>query len=146
MTEVGYLALFISSFLSATVLPMSSEAVVVAMIIGGFDVMLTITVATIGNVLGSMTTYWLGYIGDWKRISRWIGITSDKAERFMSHTQKYGAWFGLLVWVPAIGDVIALCLGLLRISFWESTVMITIGKAARYIVLAYLTIKGIELI
>lgn len=146
MAELGYFALFVSSFLSATILPMSSEAVVVAMLIGGFDATLTIAVATVGNVLGSLTTYWLGYIGDWQRISRWLGITPAKAEQVKAHTQRYGAWCGLLVWLPVVGDVIALCLGLIHVSFAQSATMITIGKAVRYIVLACLTIKGIELI
>lgn len=146
MTEVGYLGLFVASFLAATILPFSSEALLVAMIAGGFDTMATVVVASLGNWLGSMSTYALGYIGDWKRIERWLKIDPSKTEKYLNVTHKYGSWLGLVVWVPGVGDVIAICMGLLRTPVLWSTILILIGKFARYAVLAYLTLKGTDII
>ena len=64
MSECGYLALFVVCFLSATLLPFSSEAVLSAMIIADYDPILTVSVATAGNWLGSMFTYAMGYLGN----------------------------------------------------------------------------------
>lgn len=140
MTELGYFALFISSFLSATILPMSSEAVLSGMIFGGFSPVATVVVATLGNWLGSMSTYWLGYIGNIEKIEKWLKITPKKTEKYRAKTEKYGAWFGLLVWVPVIGDVLAVCMGLVRTPLITSAVLIFVGKAVRYILWCVLTL------
>lgn len=142
MPEYGYFALFAASFLSATLFPFSSEAVLSAMLIAGFHPAIAVLVATAGNWLGSMTTYALGYIGNLERIERWLHISEAKIEKFRLRTEKYGSWFGLLVWLPGIGDVIAVCLGLARTPVAPTAVMILIGKALRYIVLATLVCEG----
>ncbi len=139
MDELGYGALLLSSFLSATILPMSSEALLAAMIAGGFDLWSVVAVATFGNWTGSLTSYALGYAGNAGRIEKWLRIDSEKIERFRRRTEKYGAWFGLVVWVPGIGDVIAVCLGLVRAPVVATSLSILIGKAARYIALAMAT-------
>lgn len=139
-----YASLFVTSFLAATVLPFGSEAVFVGMLVGGCDAMAAFVAATLGNWLGSMTTYALGYAGDWRRISKWLKISPEKTEKVMGKTEKYGAWFGLLVWVPGVGDVICVCLGLLRTPIAATTLMILLGKAARYAFLAVSTLYFVE--
>ena len=143
MSECGYLALFVACFLSATLLPFSSEAVLSAMIIADYDPILTVSVATAGNWLGSIATYAIGYLGNLEKIERWLHISEEKINRFRSRTDKYGCWIGLIVWLPVIGDVIAVCLGLARTPFVPTAVMILTGKAIRYIVLALLLQRGI---
>ena len=65
LTEWGLFGLFISSFLSATVIPFSSEFVLSFMILNGFDIYLTILIATIGNWLGGLSSYLIGRLGKW---------------------------------------------------------------------------------
>ncbi|MDO4461439.1 MAG: YqaA family protein [Bacteroidia bacterium] len=139
MGELGYFALFISSFLAATVLPFSSEAIVAAMIIGPFNPYMVFIIATMGNWLGSVVTYYMGYAGNWDRIEKWLKIERSKTERYILFARKYGAWMGFLVWVPLIGDILALCLGLIRCNPIISNVTILIGKCVRYAVVIYLT-------
>lgn len=139
MTELGYATLFVSSFLAATVLPFSSEAVLSAMIVADYNLWAAVAVATAGNWLGSLATYWLGYLGNLDRIERWLKIKSDKIHRFTNRTRRWGAWFGLIVWVPGIGDVIAVCLGLIKAPFIPTAVMILVGKLGRYAVWAIAT-------
>jgi membrane protein YqaA with SNARE-associated domain len=50
----GYLNLFILSFLASTVLPLGSEALVVALIYQGFSPFTVIMVATVGNYVSSL--------------------------------------------------------------------------------------------
>ncbi|WP_243684120.1 YqaA family protein [Methanosarcina barkeri] len=63
ITDYGYLNLFVLSFLASTVLPLGSEALVVALIYQGFNPFAVVLVATSGNYLGSCTTYYLGLKG-----------------------------------------------------------------------------------
>ncbi|MCQ2211235.1 MAG: DedA family protein [Paludibacteraceae bacterium] len=141
MEEAGLLGLFIASFLSATILPFSSEAILVGVLYAGFDVLGVIVVATLGNWLGSMSSYALGYVGNWQRIQQWLKISEEKTLKYNSLTQKYGFWLGLIVWVPGIGDIIAVCLGLMRTPILRTSVMIFVGKLFRYAIIAFMTIK-----
>ena len=64
LTELGYLGLFIASFLAATVVPFSSEVVFSAMIyLQHLDPWTCVFVATLGNWLGGMTSYYVGLLG-----------------------------------------------------------------------------------
>ena len=146
MSELGYIGLFVASFLSATILPFSSEAVLATMIAAGFGYVECVVVATMGNWLGSMSTYALGYIGNWQRIEKWLKIDHNKSERYVSLSHKYGSWLGLLVWLPGIGDVIALALGLIRTPLIFTAISILIGKMVRYIIIAWLTYQSIDIL
>ena len=70
LQELGYLGLFISSFLSATLIPLSPEIVLSVLIAKGFSIPISIFIATMGNWFGSILTYYIGKIGDWKKIER----------------------------------------------------------------------------
>ena len=59
----GYAGLFVSSFISATVLPMSSEVVFSAFVVGKFNLLYCVLWASLGNFLGGMTGYYLGWLG-----------------------------------------------------------------------------------
>ena len=72
LEELGYLGLFISSFLSATLIPLSPEILLGILIFNGFKLWLSILVATLGNFLGGITTYFVGYLGDWKKIEKYV--------------------------------------------------------------------------
>ena len=146
MNELGYIGLFLASFLSATILPFSSEAILAAMIAGGFGVAECVAVASVGNWLGSMSTYALGYIGNWQRIEKWLKIDPDKSSRYVELSRKYGSWLGLLVWLPGIGDVIALALGLIRTPLILTSITIFVGKTVRYIAIAWLTYQGVDIL
>lgn len=141
----GYLGLFIASFLSATILPFSSEALLCGMIIGGFDPYISLIVATVGNWLGSMSTFLLGYWGDWNRIERWLKIDRNKTEKYIEKARRWGYWAGMLVWVPVVGDIICVALGLVRTNVFRTSVTIFVGKFVRYFVIVYLTAMGYEI-
>lgn len=133
--ELGYVGLFLVSFLSATIIPASSEAVFVLMISNGFDPFFSLVLATIGNTLGGMTSYVLGRLGNWKWLNKWFGIKEDKVARFQSRVQITGIYSALLCWAPVIGDIIAVVLGFLRLRIVPVLILMTIGKLARYLFL-----------
>ena len=53
-TELGYLGLFVASFLAATILPLSSEVVLSALLLNGLSPVALITIATIGISIGTI--------------------------------------------------------------------------------------------
>ena len=138
MFEVGYVGLFFASFLAATIIPFSSDAIVVTMVALGYDAFQTIAIATIGNTLGGVSSYGLGWLGKWDWIEKYLKIKKEKIEKMRQRIQKYTGLAAFLTWLPFIGDVIAVTLGFLKINFFKVAIFMTTGKLARYIVIVYL--------
>ena len=136
--ELGYAGLFFASFLAATIVPFSSDAIVVGMVAGGYDAFWTITIATIGNTLGGLSSYGLGYLGKWDWIEKYLKIKKEKLEKMQIRIKKYTGLAAFLTWLPIVGDVIAVALGLLKINVYKVTIFMTVGKLARYIAIVYL--------
>jgi membrane protein YqaA with SNARE-associated domain len=130
----AYAALFASAFTSATVLPGSSEAVLLALLATGHGAPLPlIAVATAGNVLGSMVNWMLGRLFSALRSRRWFPIDNRSYGRASDWYARYGAWSLLLSWLPVIGDPLTVVAGALRVSLLRFLILVTIGKAARYL-------------
>ena len=127
--EAGLATLFAAAFVSATVLPANSEIVLLAVVKGYPERLWTaIAVATLGNTLGGLTTYGIGRLLPQKRLP---------PERQLAPVRRWGAWALLLSWVPIVGDALCAAAGWLRVPLGRATAAIALGKAARYVVVAY---------
>jgi membrane protein YqaA with SNARE-associated domain len=138
IVNYGYLNLFILSFLASTVLPLGSEALVITLIYEGFNPFTIILVATVGNYLGSCTTYYLGLKGR-PMLEKYLSPSPKQLEKSERLFKRYGIYTLLFTWVPGIGDAITMVAGLMRISFGSFSVLVFLGKFGRYFVIAYLT-------
>lgn len=138
----GLTGLFIISFLAATILPLGSEWLLVALIIQGQPVQQVVMVATAGNVLGGLTTYGLGYYGSTFITTRILRISSKNSQKAMALYRKYGSWSLLLSWVPIIGDPLCLVAGSLKLHPALFTIAVLCGKWARYSLIASITIQA----
>ncbi|OAN28460.1 YqaA family protein [Pseudomonas oryzihabitans] len=137
----GYLGLFVAAFGAATLLPLQSEAVLVGLLATErYQTWALLAVATAGNVLGSVVNWWLGRSIEHYRHKRWFPISSEKLEKAQRAYQRYGRGSLLFSWVPIIGDPITVVAGILREPFWSFLVLVTLAKAARYLVLIGLTL------
>ncbi|WP_048174533.1 YqaA family protein [Methanosarcina siciliae] len=134
--DYGYLHLFVLSFLASTVLPLGSEALVIALVYQGFSPFAVVMVATIGNFLGSCTTYYLGLKGR-NVLERYLSPSPEKLEKSERLFNKYGVYTLLFTWVPGIGDAITMVAGLMQLSFRPFSILVFLGKFGRYLVLAY---------
>ena len=76
LLEYGYIGLFIGAFLAATILPMSSDVLLVGLLAVGADPYISVAVATAGNWLGGLTSYWLGRAGKWEWIEKYFKVKS----------------------------------------------------------------------
>ena len=131
----GYMGMALSAFLAASILPFSSEAVMVGLLAAGLDMWALVAWGTVGNVLGSLFNYGIGRLGKMEWIEKYLHTKPedlDRARRFMGGR---GAWMGLFSCIPVIGDVITIVLGLMRANLTIFTISVTISKLARYVVL-----------
>ncbi len=131
--------LFLASFLAATVVPFSSEALLSFLIVNGTDPYIAVAVASAGNWLGGMTSYAIGYLGKWKWIEKYLRIKRETIEKWHDRLYKRGAVFAFLSWVPAVGDIFAVGLGLLRANIWITAIAMLAGKFLRYVIWGWLT-------
>jgi membrane protein YqaA with SNARE-associated domain len=132
LIEYGYIGVFVASFLAATVLPFSSEVVLTGALLGGSSYLPCIASATAGNFLGGMTCYWLGAVGKMEWIQKYLKLDANRLSRVQEWMKHKGAWMGFWVFLPGIGDFIAVGLGLLRSNIWIVAISMLTGKAARY--------------
>ena len=134
-----YLSLFIISFLAATILPFSSELTLAGLVAtSNYDNLLLLIVASLGNVLGSVVNWILGFYSRDLSTKKWFPFKDEQIEKSSKWFNKFGRWSLLFAWVPIIGDPLTLVAGLLRVKFIEFIILVTIGKVVRYLVIFYL--------
>lgn len=138
LPQAGLTAIFLASLVSATLLPMGSEAVLLAYLNVAPDMLwAAIAVATLGNTLGGVITYGMGrgaeavyeHYANPSQAGRW----TLKAHAW---TRRWGAPVLLLSWLPVIGDPLCAVAGWLKLPFWTSVFYIAVGKCVRYVALA----------
>ena len=131
-------SLFLSALISSTLMPGGSEALLLYRLYEGGDAIALVLIATVGNVLGSMITYAMGRIGNEAVHKKWLQMDEAKVARAEGWFAKYGQASLLFTWLPVVGDPLCLVAGLLRSPLIWFVLLVTIGKAARYIMLAWL--------
>ena len=141
----SYPALFILSFLASTLIPLGSEWLLAVMLMKQSDPAMTVAVATIGNTLGACTTWAIGFYGGPFLVRRVLRIDMASEESAKRIYQRYGAWSLLFSWLPFIGDPLCLLGGILRVRLGRFFLLVFIGKLARYAVVAWLTLGGMQM-
>jgi membrane protein YqaA with SNARE-associated domain len=134
-----YGALFTAAFISATIFPGQSEVLLVGLLAAGHPPLLLVIVASTGNVLGSVASWFMGRGIDRFRDRRWFPVTPDAMERATRWYARYGIWSLLLSWAPVIGDPITLVAGVLRVPLPRFVLLVAVAKTARYVVLTAVT-------
>lgn len=142
--NIGLVTLLVAGFVSSTLLPGGSEPLLVAYLAQQAPAAMWPTVALavlavgFGNMLGGLVTYGMGrggrYLwGRWRQELDQDRQSHQKARRWLD---RWGPWALLLSWIPIVGDPLCLVAGAMRLRFWACAVAITVGKFARYVVLA----------
>ncbi len=139
LIEYGLWGLFLASFLAATVVPFSSEALLTLLIAGGTDPVPAVLVSTAGNWLGGMSSYTIGYLGKWEWIEKYLRIKRETLEKWHQRLYRRGALFAFLSWVPGVGDVFAVGLGLLRSNIPITATAMLAGKFLRYVIWGWIS-------
>ena len=130
-----YFILFGSAFISATLFPLGSEALLIYDINLGHNLYLLLLFATFGNSLGSVVNYFLGLKGEEYLINKKL-LNEKYILKAKSYFDKYGAWSILFSWLPIIGDPITFVAGVLKYDFKKFLILVIIAKFSRYLFLA----------
>src|SRR5688572_8726471 len=135
---MAYGGLFVAAFLAATLLPLPSEVPLGLLVRSERHILWPVLVATAGNYLGASTTYWLarGVMG------RRVWTPESTGGRALSLFRQYGAPILLLSWVPVVGDGIVAVAGAAGLPYAAFSAWTIAGKAARYIVVAWLALRA----
>lgn len=140
----SYFGLLMAALGAATLLPMQSETVLAGMLLSqAYPAAVLLSVATAGNVLGSILNWLLGRSIIRLHHKRWFPASEAQLEKAQRFYLKYGYWSLLLSWVPLIGDPLTLIAGVLREPLWRFVLIVTAAKGARYLVVAALVTHAI---
>ena len=135
---MAYVSLFFSALIAATVFPAQSEMVLVYLVQqAAHPVWALVVVASIGNVLGSVINFALGYSVHRFKDRRWFPASPKQMDRAQAFYAKWGRYSLLASWVPIIGDPITVVAGVLRDRFLIFLILVAIAKSGRYVVLVY---------
>lgn len=126
---------FLSAFISSTLMPGGSEAFLVGALTQTPDdfvrVVRLIVLAGVGNTLGAMTSWGIGRLIPHKE-------TSSRAQAWL---KRYGTLALVLSWLPIVGDALPVAAGWLRMPFWSSLLWVGLGKFLRYLMVAWVTLS-----
>lgn len=134
LVGLGMTGLFIGTFLAATIIPFSSDALYLAILAATGDPISCLIVGTLGNWLGSVVTYWMGWAAKWEWIEKWFKVKPETLTRQKERVDRYGVWLALLAWVPFIGDIISIALGFYRTRPGWTMALLLMGKFGRFLV------------
>ena len=129
--------LFFSALISATLFPGGSEALLLYRLTEDGAALALEPIATAGNVLGSLITYAMGRLGNEALHRRWVRISEESVNRAESWFARFGRPALLFAWLPIVGDPLCLVAGLLRCNIGLFLLLVSIGKLARYTLLAW---------
>ncbi|MDH4189303.1 MAG: DedA family protein [Betaproteobacteria bacterium] len=128
--EAGLVGLFVASFIAATLLPLSSEAVLFGFLtFQPAYAVPAIALATLGNTAGGMTTYWIGRLLPER-------MRAKLDARTLRWITRYGTPATFFAWLPVVGDALCLAAGWLRLAWPAALVFMATGRLARYLVIA----------
>ena len=137
-----YLSLFFVAFISATLFPLGSEALLLYNLSLNLNIYILLFVATLGNSLGSILNYWIGLKGEEYLVEKKI-LHEQKILKAKEYFDKYGGYSLLLSWLPIIGDPITFVAGILKYNFKKFVILVFIAKFSRYLflIIGYLLVK-----
>jgi membrane protein YqaA with SNARE-associated domain len=124
------LGLFAASFAAATLIPLPSEAALFAYLqLHPDKAALGVTIATLGNTAGGMTSYAIGRFIPQKKLD----------SKAIQSVRRYGAPITVLAWLPVVGDALCVAAGWLRVNWIAALAFMAAGRLARYLAVAALS-------
>jgi membrane protein YqaA with SNARE-associated domain len=136
---IVYFFLFLLSFLSATIFPLSSELTLVGLLrAGNYSSFLLISTASLGNILGSVFNWSLGFYLLKHMNKKWFPFRESQINQTSNWFKKFGVWSLLFAWVPIVGDPLTFVAGILKINFLLFLILVAVGKISRYFFIFYL--------
>lgn len=132
LIDWGYIGLFLSALLAGSILPFSSELVLIGLVQLGLNPIVCILSAALGNTVGGMTCYYMGKLGNIEWIERYLKVKKEKIDSMQQFLQGKGAFMAFFTFLPFVGEAIAIALGFMRSNLVFTTTAMFTGKFLRY--------------
>lgn len=138
-----YLSLFLAAFLAATIFPAQSEALLSGLLLThDYSPWVLVVVASVGNVLGAVVNWGLGYQIDRFSGKTWFPFKEEQIGRARRFYLRYGGkWTLLLSWMPFVGDPLTLIAGVMRLPLLTFVSIVTVAKTGRYVAIAWIVLS-----
>ncbi len=136
LPKYGLSTVFVVAIVSATLLPLGSEFAVIGLVKLNPELFWpAVGVATVGNTLGGMISWWMGYGAE----LAYERVAHKKSQiKALQYLERFGPKACLLSWLPGVGDPLCAVAGWLKMPLWPCTMYMAIGKFGRYVVLTAL--------
>lgn len=144
LIDWGYPGLFLSAFLAGSLIPFSSEIVLLTLVKLGLDPVICLALATAGNTLGGMSCYMMGWAGRTDWIERYLHIKEERVVKMQQFLQGRGAMMAFFAFLPFVGGVLAVALGFMRSNVPITTCSMLVGKLLRYILLFWVMKEALQ--
>jgi membrane protein YqaA with SNARE-associated domain len=143
MNEIEvFITLFISSFISSTILPGHSEITLTTFIfLNKYNIINLIFIASLGNILGSILNWYLGFYFVKFKEKKWFPINKRQLEKASLWFLNYGKWSLFLSWVPFVGDPLTVVAGVLRVPIITFLIIVSISKILRYVIVSLIALN-----
>lgn len=144
LINLGYAGLFIGTFIAGTVLPLSSDALLLGLLAAGGNVWICLITASLGNWAGSVLSYAIGWMGKWEWLEKFFKVKREKLEKQKKIIDKYGVWIALFPWIPIVGTLSVIALGFYKVKPKTTVLLLMIGCTLRFLVEILLYLKYID--
>ena len=129
-----YFFLFLTSFLAATIFPLSSELTLISLLkTNSYSPFLLISTSSFGNILGSVFNWSLGFYLFEYINKKWFPFKQNQIDVASNRFNRFGIWSLLFSWLPVIGEPLTLITGILRVNFLLFLILVAVGKISRYL-------------
>ena len=132
LINFGPWGMFVAAFLAGSILPFSSEAVMIALLAVGLSPWKLLLYASVGNSLGGITCYYIGRLTTPERVQHIFHIKPEYMRRAHRLVQRWGALMGFFCWFPFLGDAILVTLGIMRSNPLLTNITMILGRTLRY--------------
>lgn len=138
MIDWGYWGFFLGFFIVGSVFFFSLEVVLVVCVgLLGLDLVISIIVVIVGNVVGGMICYWMGYLGNMEWIEKYFYVKKEKMDCVEWFVYGWGVWMVFFVFIFILGSVIFIVLGMMCVNIWIVIFVMIIGKIFCYVLLVW---------
>ena len=141
LINLGYSGLFIGAYLAGTILPFSSDIFLISVMALGTNPWICLLVTTVGNWLGLMTTYLLGWLGKWVWLERWFKVKRERLYEQKKIIDRYGLWIAVFTWIPVVGIAGLVALGFYKVKPKLTIIVLLLGCFGRFLIWTLLYIN-----
>ncbi|MDR2912261.1 MAG: DedA family protein [Alistipes sp.] len=141
LLDLGYWGLVLGTFIAGTIVSLSSDVLLLAVLLAGGDPWLCLAAATVGNGSGAMISYLMGWFAKWEWLEKWFRIKEETLERQRDKVRRWGVWCALFSWVPVVGQVFMITLGFYKVRPLIVTLLTYVGCLFRFLTWVLLYIR-----